>query len=105
VAKLDEEFDIEPTANKERGAGGILLVSLTPKQGRAEPDRAIQKIVIEVQPKTYFLKTIALHEVSGNVATFEFSELKPNSGLKDDLFDFKAPADVEIVRAPVLSRP
>ena len=105
VAKLDEEFDIEPTANTERGAGGIPLVSLTPKQGRAEPERAIQKIVIEVQPKTYFLKTIALHEVSGNVATFEFSELKPNSGLKDDLFDFKAPADVEIVRAPVLSRP
>jgi len=105
VAKLDEEFDIEPAPNKERGAGGILLVSLTPKQGRAEPERAIQKIVIEVQPKTYFLKTIALHEVSGNVATFEFSELKPNSGLKDDLFDFKAPADVEVVRAPVLSRP
>lgn len=105
MAKLDEEFDIEPTANKERGAGGILLVSLTPKQGRAEPERAIQKIVIEVQPKTYFLRTIALYEVSGNVATFEFSELKPNSGLKDDLFDFKAPADVEIVRAPVLSRP
>ncbi len=105
VAKLDEEFDIEPTANKERGAGGIPLVSLTPKQGRAEPERAIQKIVIEVQPKTYFLKTIALHEVSGNVATFEFSDLKPNSGLKDEVFDFKTPADVEVVRAPVLSRP
>ena len=105
VAKLDEEFDIEPTANRERGAGGIPLLSLTPKQGRAEPERAIQKIVIEVQPKTYFLKTIALHEVSGNIATFEFSELKPNSGLKDDLFDFKTPADVEVVRAPVLSRP
>lgn len=105
VAKLDEEFDIEPTANKERGAGGIPLVSLTPKQGLAEPERAIQKIVIEVQPKTYFLKTIALHEVSGNIATFEFSELKPNSGLKDDLFDFKTPADVEVMRAPVMSRP
>ncbi len=105
VAKLDEEFDIEPLATKERGAGGIPLVSLTPKQGRVEPERAIQKIVIEVQPKTYFLKTIALHEVSGNVATFEFSEVNPNSGLKDELFDFNAPADGEIVRAPVLSRP
>ena len=105
VAKLDEEFDIQPTANRERGAGGIPLVALTPKQGRAEPERAIQRIVIEVEPKTYFLKTIALHEVSGNIATFEFSELKPNSGLKDDVFDFKAPPDVEVVRAPVLSRP
>ncbi|WHZ17550.1 MAG: Outer membrane lipoprotein carrier protein LolA [Nitrospira sp.] len=105
VAKLDEEFDIAPTANRERGAGGIPLLSLTPKDGRAEPERAIQRIVIEVQPKTYFLKTISLHEVSGNIATFEFSELKPNNGLKDDLFDFKTPPDVEVVRAPVLSRP
>ncbi|MCC2643039.1 MAG: putative Outer rane lipoprotein carrier protein LolA [Nitrospira sp.] len=105
VAKLDEEFDIAPAPDKERGAGGIPLLSLTPKQGRSEPERAIQRIVVEVQPKTYFLKTIALHEVTGNIATFEFSELKPNSGLKDDLFDFKTPADVEVVRAPVLSRP
>lgn len=105
VGKLDEEFDIEPTAAKERGAGGIPLLSLTPKQGRFEPERAVQRIVIEVQPKTYFLKTIALHEVSGNVATFEFADIKPNTGLKDELFDFKVPADVEIVRAPVVSRP
>ncbi|MBX3236305.1 MAG: outer membrane lipoprotein carrier protein LolA [Nitrospiraceae bacterium] len=105
VGKLNEEFDIEPTAAKERGAGGIPLLSLTPKQGRSEPERAVQRIVIEVQPKTYFLKTIALHEVSGNVATFEFADIKPNTGLKDELFDFKVPADVEIVRAPVMSRP
>lgn len=105
VGKLDEEFDIEPTAAKERGAGGIPLLSLTPKQGRFEPERAVQRIVIEVQPKTYSLKTIALHEVSGNVATFEFADIKPNTGLKDELFDFKVPADVEIVRAPVVSRP
>ena len=80
-------------------------MTLIPKQGRSEPDRAIQRIVIEVQPKTYFLKTIALHEVSGNVATFEFSDLKPNGGLADELFEFKTPPDVEVVKAPVLSPP
>lgn len=104
VAKIDEEFDVQPTG-QERGAGGIRRVTLIPKQGRSEPDRAIQRIVIEVQPKTYFLKTIALHEVSGNVATFEFVDLKPNSGLADELFEFKTPADVEVVKAPVLSPP
>jgi outer membrane lipoprotein carrier protein len=104
VAKIDEEFDVQP-AGQERGAGGIRRVTLIPKAGRSEPDRAIQRIVIEVQPKTYFLKTIALHEVSGNVATFEFMDLKPNSGLPDDLFEFKTPPDVEVVKAPVLSPP
>lgn len=104
VGKIDEEFDIQPTG-QERGAGGIRRVTLTPKQGRSEPDRAVQRIVIEVQPKTYYLKTISLHEVTGNVATFEFQDLKPNSGLPDDLFEFKTPPDVEVVRAPVLSPP
>jgi outer membrane lipoprotein carrier protein len=104
VAKIDEEFDVQPTG-QERGAGGIRRVTLIPKAGRSEPDRAVQRIVIEVQPKTYFLKTIALHEVSGNVATFEFVDLKPNSGLADELFEFKTPADVEVVKAPVVSPP
>lgn len=104
VGKIDEEFDVQPTG-QERGAGGIRRVTLIPKQGRSEPDRAVQRIVIEVQPKTYFLKTIALHEVTGNIATFEFVDLKSNSGLPDDLFEFKTPADVEVVKAPVLSPP
>ena len=104
VARIDDEFDVQPTG-QERGAGGIRRVTLIPKAGRSEPDRAIQRIVIEVQPKTYYLKTIALHEVSGNVATFEFVDLKPNSGLADELFEFKTPSDVEVVKAPVLSPP
>ena len=104
AAKIEEEFDVEP-AGQERGAGGIRRITLLPKQGRHEPDRAIQRLVVEVQPKTYFLKIIALHEVSGNVATFEFGELKPNTGLKDDIFDFHVPADVEVVKAPVVSPP
>jgi outer membrane lipoprotein carrier protein len=104
VAKIDEEFDVQPTG-QERGAGGIRRVTLIPKAGRSEPDRAVQRIIIEVQPKTYFLKTIALHEVSGNVATFEFADLKPNTGLADEVFEFKTPPDVEVVKAPVLSPP
>jgi outer membrane lipoprotein carrier protein len=104
VARIDEEFDVQPTG-QERGAGGIRRVTLIPKAGRSEPDRAIQRIVIEVQPKTYFLKTIALHELSGNVATFEFLDLKANSGLADEVFEFKTPPDVEVVKAPVLSPP
>jgi outer membrane lipoprotein carrier protein len=104
VGKIDEEFDVQPTG-QERGEGGIRRVTLTPKQGRSEPDRAVQRIVIEVQPKTYFLRTIALHEITGNIATFEFIDLKSNSGLPDNLFEFKTPADVEVVKAPVLSPP
>jgi len=105
VGRLEESFDIQPTAVKERGAGGIRPITLFPKTTEQESTRNLQKIIVEVFPKTYFLRTVSLYEMSGNVATFEFSELKPNTGLTNDVFDFKIPADVEVVKAPVLSGP
>jgi len=105
VAHLEESFEVEPTTGKERGVGGIRLVTLVPKAKEQDVSRNLQRIVVEVYPKTYFIRTIALHEISGNVATFEFSSLKPNVGLGKEVFEFKAPPDVEIVKAPVLSGP
>jgi outer membrane lipoprotein carrier protein len=58
-----------------------------------------------VFPTTYFIRTISLYEVSGNVASFEFSSLQSNKGLGDEFFDLKLPADVEVVKAPVLNGP
>ncbi|ALA56927.1 LolA family protein [Nitrospira moscoviensis] len=103
AAKLEESFEVEPTPGKERGVGGIRRITLIPKAKEQESTRSLQRIVVEVFPKTYFIRTVTLHEINGNVATFEFSDLKPNVGLGNELFDFKAPPDVEIVKAPVLS--
>jgi outer membrane lipoprotein carrier protein len=105
AARLDESFDIAPTPGNERGTGGVRLITLFPKAKEAESSRNLQRIVVEVFPKTYFLRTVSLHEISGNVATFEFSELKPNIGLGNEVFDFKTPPDVEVVKAPVLNGP
>jgi outer membrane lipoprotein carrier protein len=105
AAKLEESFDIEPTPGKGRGIGGIRLLTLLPKSREGEAGRSLQRVVLEVFPKTYFIRTISLYEDSGNVASFEFSSLQSNLGLGDSLFDLKLPADVEVVRAPVLSTP
>ena len=105
AAKLDESFDIEPTPGKGRGVGGIRLLTLLPKSREGEAGRSLQRIVLEVFPKTYFIRTISLYEVSGNVASFEFSSLQPNMGLGDSVFDLKLPADVAVMKAPVLSAP
>ena len=105
AAKLEESFDIEPTPGKGRGVGGIRLLTLLPKSREGEAGRSLQRIVLEVFPKTYFIRTISLYEVSGNVASFEFSSLQSNMGLGDTLFDLKLPADVEVVKAPVLNGP
>ena len=105
AAKLEESFDIEPTPGKGRGVGGIRLLTLLPKSQEGEAGRSLQRIVLEVFPKTYFIRTISLYEVSGNVASFEFSSLQSNVGLGDALFNLKLPDGVEVVKAPVFSAP
>ena len=106
AAKLDEHFTIEPGKSGERGEGGLPLVTLIPKGSDGEAaTRTVVKVVVEVQPKTYFIKRVAIHEVSGNISTFTFSDLKANGGLQKSLFHFEVPADVEVVKAPALAPP
>ena len=105
AARLEESFDVEPTPGKGRGAGGLRLLTLLPKSQGQEGGRPLQRIVVEVFPKTYFIKTVSLYEHSGNVSHFEFSSLQHNVGLGDEVFDPKFPPDVEVVKAPVLTAP
>ena len=105
AAKLDASFDAEPTPGKGRGVGGVRLVTLVPKSRDGEVHGTMQKIVVEVFPKTYFIRSLSLYEISGNVSNFEFSSLQSNIGLDDDLFVPKFPPDVEVVKAPVLTQP
>lgn len=105
AARIEESFDILPTTGNERGVGGIRRITLLPKARDTESARSLQRIVVEVFPKTYFIRTVSLYEISGNVSTFEFSGLKSNVGLGNEVFEFKAPPDVEVVKAPVLGGP
>jgi outer membrane lipoprotein carrier protein len=105
AARLDESFEIEPTPGKGKGLGGIRLLTLIPKQNGSESVRTLQRIVLEVFPKTYFIRTVSLYELSGNVSTFEFSAPQANVGVNDELFELKVSPDVEVMKAPVLSAP
>jgi outer membrane lipoprotein carrier protein len=105
AAKLEEQYTLDLDRAGDRGAGGLPLIHLLPKSDGNEAVRTVVRIVLEVQPKTYFIRRVSIHEVSGNVSTFEFANLKPNAGLKPDLFEFVAPPGVEVVKAPSLSPP
>ena len=105
IGKIDEEFDLAPAPSHARGAGGLPLVVLIPKAKDQQAARPFQQIVLEADPKTHYIKSLTLHELSGNVATFEFSSVKPNAGLQDGLFEFTAPAGTEVVRAPSFRAP
>ena len=61
--------------------------------------------MVEVDAATHYLKRVELHDVNGNGSTFVFSGVKPNTGLKDDLFVFTVPKGVEVIPAPTLAPP
>lgn len=105
AARLEEHFEVQATLGGERGEGGLPLVTLIPKDAGPDSVRTVVRIVVEAQPKTYFIKSVSIHEISGNVATFQFSNLQPNTGLKAALFEFAVPAGVEVVKAPALGPP
>jgi outer membrane lipoprotein-sorting protein len=51
------------------------------------------------------LRRVELHDVNGGVSNIVFSNIRANSGLKDDFFVFAVPEGVEVVPAPKLVGP
>lgn len=101
ASRLDEHYLVTPAPSGAKGDGGLPLLALTPLAGG--PDQP--KIVIEVDAASYFLRRVELHDVSGNVSNFVFSKIRANNGLKDEVFAFTVPKDVEVVPAPTLAGP
>lgn len=104
VGNLEQDFQLDEHSSSDFGAGGLPLVTLLPRPGPAGADPTMAKVVLEAYPKTFFLKSIAIHEISGNVSTFEFTNLKANTSLQDGLFTLEVPEDVEIIEASTLGQ-
>ena len=100
IGRLDAHY-LVTAAERPKGHGGLPLLALTPLKGGPDQPR----IVIEVDAASHFLRRIELHDVNGNVSDFLFSNIRANTGLKEDVFAFTVPKDVEVVAAPTLAGP
>ncbi len=101
IGRLDSHYHVTAAPDGAKGHGGLPLLSLTLPDGSSDHPR----IVVEVDPGSYFLRRVELHDVNGNVSTFTFSAIRANTGLKNTLFEFTVPQDVEVVNAPTLAVP
>ena len=101
IGRLDTYYAVSRAPDDARGNGGLPILHLTLRDGGPDHPR----IVVEVDAATHFLRRIELHDVNGNVSTFVFSSFKPNTGLKEEVFAFTAPPDVEVIPAPKLAPP
>src|SRR5437016_2038978 len=101
VGRLDSDYHVTAAPDGAKGNGGLPLLRLTLLDGGPDHPR----IVVEVDPGSFFLRRVELHDVNGNVSTFTFSAMRPNTDLKNELFEFTVPQDVEVVNAPRLAVP
>ncbi|NKB80937.1 MAG: hypothetical protein GKS05_03375 [Nitrospirales bacterium] len=97
IGKLSEHFDVQPTGDDELGTGGLPLLTLIPKNAPGAKPSLVHKMIADIQPQTYFIQSLTLHETTGNVSTFRFSDIQANIGLNGHMFEFVPPEGVVVV--------
>jgi outer membrane lipoprotein carrier protein len=93
VGRLSEEFKIRFALENRTNQRGNYLLELLPKSGGA----SVKKILLEVEPKEWTIRSFSLVDQGGNVQTLRFREVKLAQGLADRLFEFKPPAGVAVL--------
>jgi outer membrane lipoprotein carrier protein len=71
---------------------GMKRLRLVPR--KADPE--VEWVTLDVDASDR-IRAIAVMDVQGNRSRFEFDGIKENVGLKDSLFNFRAPSGVEVV--------
>jgi outer membrane lipoprotein carrier protein len=71
---------------------GAVVISMTPKR-----KTDLKELIIEVDPKTYQLRRLALTHDDGSHSEFRFSNIRLNAKLNPSLFEFTPPPGVRIV--------
>jgi outer membrane lipoprotein carrier protein len=101
AGKLAEQFDVLPTDQEESRQDVLPLITLVPKP--EEKNRsAVTRVVLEIDPSSYLIKKMDLHEISGNISTLRFSNIQVNQGIDTAQLKLIVPEDVIVVDAPVI---
>jgi outer membrane lipoprotein carrier protein len=73
------------------------LVELIPQDSE---DDTTNKQIIAVNMENLLIERMYIYDAFGNKSTIKFNNIKINKGIKDSVFEFKAPKDVDIQTAP-----
>ena len=91
---LKRDFSkVEWVSDREPVFPGNKMIYAYPKQGIDE----FSKILMEFDPYHYQLQRVTVFEVDGATSEFVFSNIRENTGTKTSLFNFKIPANVEVL--------
>ena len=57
----------------------------------------LTEVVMEVDPANYLIRRLLLAHSDGSRSEFIFSNIRTNTGLRSNMFDFKVPVGVEVL--------
>lgn len=97
--RLTRDFLVRP-ADPTDTPPGTWALRLEPR--RAEPD--YEWLILAVDRQTLGLLRLVAADRQGGVSTFEFSRVKENVGLSDNLFVFRMPRGVDVIRPTAAPR-
>ena len=101
AGKLAEQFDVLPADSEESPRPDLPLITLVPKL--EEKDRStVTRIVLEIDPSSYLIKKMDLHETNGNISSLRFSNIQVNQGIDTAQLKLNVPEDVIVVDAPIV---
>ena len=95
--QLRRDFEIREIENAAtRGSASFVLLDLRPK----DPEAGITRMLLEVNLKGYTIEQITVFDPSGNTNVYKLTNLKLNTGIGDQPFQFTPPAGVTVVTPP-----
>lgn len=96
--QLRRDFVIAAVDNAAtRGSRSFTILDLTPKR----PEAGIARMLLEVNLQGYTVEKTTLFDAAGNTTVITLTDLKLNSGLGDQEFQFTPPAGVRVVTPSV----
>jgi outer membrane lipoprotein carrier protein len=90
---LRKEFDVTLVENAATRAGTTRILDLRPKR----PEAGIARMLLEINPKSYTVEKVAVFDAYQNTTVIGLSNLRLNTGLSDDRFQFTPPPGVRVV--------
>ena len=89
---LKRDFIVEPLPPGSTPPEGSYQLVLTPRRG----EESYQKLILEVDARSYQVRRMVLLDLIGNITEYRFSNIKENLKLSERLFQFKIPKGVEV---------
>jgi outer membrane lipoprotein carrier protein len=81
-------------SHAEGGGDDTYALRLTPKS----PERDYDWLVLHVDRASYQIRTLSAADAQGGRSTFEFTNIRENTGLADRAFTFTIPRGADVVR-------